>query len=189
MAEIHQGRFCMQLSPYETNDSRRRQSKPENDVRGIPAKARPGGQGNQKRRKSDHQGNHTQIIDRNLTAFFLAFKDQEHGHTGGDSKNAIGKKHRSPTPELKNGPADCWSSRPAQCDGGRQQSQSAPSVIVPMHGGYDRRGHWSRHSQTERHDAPRREQVRKGSGERRQTRSRRVESEPGLENRSSPDEI
>ena len=36
----------MQLSPYEAEHSRRRQAKPEHDVRDIPVKARSGGQGN-----------------------------------------------------------------------------------------------------------------------------------------------
>src|SRR5262249_56354381 len=95
----------------------------------------------------------------------LASKGQEHSHTGGHSKKTIRKKHCSPVPELKNSSADCRSSRPAQCDGGSQQTQSPPSVIMAVHGSYDRRGHWCRHRQTERHDAPRGEQVTKGSGE------------------------
>src|SRR4029434_6526676 len=131
----------MQLSPYETDDSCCGQGKPEHELRGIPAQACSGCQGNQKRRKADHQGNNTQIIDRNLAAFFLASKDSEHSHTGGYSKNATGKKHGSPAPKLKNGPADCRSSRPAQCDGGRQQTQSAPSVIVLMDGGNNSSSH------------------------------------------------
>ena len=60
---------------------------------------------------------------------------------------------------------------------------------MAVHGGYDRPGHWGCHRQTERHDAPSGEQVRKGSGECRQARSRRIESQARLENGSSPDEI
>src|SRR5688572_24345512 len=96
----------MQLSPYETGDSRRGQAKPEHNLWGIPTQARAEAESDEKRRKPDEQGKDTEKIERNLTAFFPSLKDQQQRQAGRYSKNAIRQKYRSPSPKMKNKPAD-----------------------------------------------------------------------------------
>jgi len=58
-----------------------------------------------------------------------------------------------------------------------------------VQGSYDRTSHGRCHRQTERHDTPESEQLRKRSGHGCQTGACRVQGEPRLENRSSSEKI